>query len=292
MPSWHAHSVLVLAVLAATSLDAQRRGNSPCETLVALTGVPGLREGSALARGRLAPRFFTFNDSGAPELVVLDERGTALGRVVVRGATVEDWEDVTSAQCASGPCLFISDVGDNQHVRPSIVLYQVPEPRDGQQEVLAQRFEVAYPDGPQDAEAVFAGPDGRLYLLTKQARGAGLYALPRTMASDRLNRLQHVRSLSSGTGRDAFARITDAESTPDGRQVAVRSNDTLFVIATEDLLAGRLAGSAVFSLRSLNEPQGEGVAFGANGDVFLLGESGGRRDAGTFARIACRRPTP
>jgi hypothetical protein len=70
--------------------------------------------------------------------------------------------------------------------------------------------------------------------------------------------------------------------------VAVRTNDALFLIRTDVLVRGRLSGMRSFPLRSLREPQGEGVALGPSGDVFLAGEAGGgRRTEGTFARIAC-----
>jgi hypothetical protein len=38
-------------------------------------------------------------------------------------------------------------------------------------------------------------------------------------------------------------------------------------------------------IRFLSEPQGEGVAIGGAGDVFLMGEGG--KAGGTFARLSC-----
>ena len=38
---------------------------------------------------------------------------------------------------------------------------------------------------------------------------------------------------------------------------------------------------------SLGEPQGEGVTFGDGSAVFLMGEGGGKKMPGTFARLTC-----
>jgi hypothetical protein len=40
-------------------------------------------------------------------------------------------------------------------------------------------------------------------------------------------------------------------------------------------------------LTSLKEPQGEGVAFGSGGDLFLISEGGGGEASGVLTRIHC-----
>ena len=279
---------LALLLFHTTFALAQRAGERQCEVVTALKAVPGLREGSGLALSRRLPRrLFTINDSGAPEVIVLDLDGTPRGKVVVKGATVTDWEDVTVGPCPGGTCLYISDIGDNNRVRSNISLYRMLEPRDGEQQASAVRFDAVYPDEPHDAEAVFTGPDGRLFLLTKEPRATGLYGFPLHLTPDMPNRLERIATLDAGSGRDWFARITDAETSADGRTVAVRTNEALFLVPTTALIAGQLSAAAIFPLHRLGEPQGEGVALGANGDVFLVGEGGGRRASGTFARLTC-----
>ncbi len=268
---------------------AQRSSGAPCEVRTPLRAVPGLYEGSGLALSRRPPaRLFAINDSDAPQLVVLDLAGSPRGTIPVRGADVTDWEDLTTGPCAGGDCLYVSDVGDNDLARTFITVFRMREPAEGDRDAQAERIEARYPDGPHDAEAVFAGPAGRLYIMTKDTRGARIYAFPeqlRAGAGGR-NRLTFVTSVDAPRRRDSVSRVTDAESTADGRRVAVRTNDELFVLPTVALLAGRWAEATRFSVQRLGEPQGEGVALGVAGDVFLLGE-GGRRSAGTFARLTC-----
>lgn len=278
-----------LTFVAAESILAQRSPERLCEVMTPLTQVPGLREGSGLALSRRAPtRLFTINDSGPAEIFVLGLDGTVRSRVRVAGASVTDWEDVTTGPCPGGTCLYLSDIGDNNARRAMISVYRMREPAEDAREVVAERLDAVYADGPRDAEAVFADADGRLYLLTKEARVAGLYAFPARLTPGARHRLERMATIDFGTGRGRFARITDAESSADGSRVAVRTNDALFILPTHSLLAGRMADATVFSLRALGEPQGEGVAIGSGAQVFLVGEGGGgRRTDGTFIRLSC-----
>lgn len=295
--------VLAATSYAPTTASAVQSGGAPpraqtatippervrCDSVVTTADLPMLPEASGLALARQGtPRLFALNDSGAPELVVLSPRGAALGTVVVSGAQVVDWEDVSSAACGDGSCLIVGDIGDNARQRDRITVYRVPEPREGDRMVRAERYEGEYPDGPHDAEALFVGPRGQLFILTKQGRGARLYAWPVRLTSG-VNRLTFVAELrlDGGGGGRRFARITDAESSPDGREVAVRSNDTLFLFPMTSIVAGQTTGVREISLRHLREPQGEGVAPGRDGQLFLVGEGGGKGRPGTFASLAC-----
>ena len=42
-------------------------------------------------------------------------------------------------------------------------------------------------------------------------------------------------------------------------------------------------------LKSLREPQGEGVTFGASNSVYVAGEGGGKSQSGTLAALTCPR---
>ena len=77
--------------------------------------------------------------------------------------------------------------------------------------------------------------------------------------------------------------MTGAAASPDGAWVALRTNDEVVFFPARQLLAGTIDGARRFNLRALEEPQGEGVAIGAGGVVYLVGE--GR--PGTLARLKC-----
>ena len=42
--------------------------------------------------------------------------------MAVAGANVQDWEDLASAPCRVGSCLYIADVGDNRESRERITI--------------------------------------------------------------------------------------------------------------------------------------------------------------------------
>jgi hypothetical protein len=80
-------------------------------------------------------------------------------------------------------------------------------------------------------------------------------------------------------------RITGAAASPDGRWVALRSNRNLFFYAIDTFLKG---GDPVrVDLAAFKEPQGEGVAFGSGGELYLVSEGGGKNAAGMLTRIHC-----
>lgn len=134
--------------------------------------------------------FWSQNDSGNDEvLFAYDSTGRALGRVLVKGAKNRDWEALATGPCAEGQCITIGDVGDNMARRETVTLYQISEPRrTGISATVLRRLTVRYADGPHDVEAMYAGPDGSLWLITKRptraANGAWrpvrVYHVPRT----------------------------------------------------------------------------------------------------------------
>ena len=81
--------------------------------------------------------------------------------------------------------------------------------------------------------------------------------------------------------------MTDGAVSPDGQWAVLRSTNALTFYRTAELLSGQWRESSRAELAALGEPQGEGVAFGADNAVFLVGEGGGKKRPGTFARLTC-----
>lgn len=200
------------------------------------------------------------------------------GRVRVMGADVGDWEDISVGPCADG------DVSVHRRHRR-----QQPDPaphRDlSRWRARAERCRHAarrrargdLSRRAHDAEAVFVtGRDEGLHRDEGGCRGHRAVPVPKPLRAGALSRLELVRRL-------ALVRVTDAEASPDGTWVALRTTDDLFVFATRDLVGGAAVEPRRFDLRRLGEPQGEGVALGPDGSVYLVGE-GGR---GTYARLRC-----
>jgi len=246
-----------------------------------------LHEGSGIAASRSRPGvLWAHNDSSQPALVVLDEQGAVTGQVRVAGARVDDWEDIAVGPCPRGSCIYIGDIGDNKEVRGAITVYRVPEPAAGATTTdVAEAFQGKYPDGPHDAESLFVTAAGEIVVVTKGSSGSvAVYRFPRALTPGATMPLERVGSPLTSHRTPPKDRPTAADLSPDGRWVAMRTSDYAAFFASDDFLAGRWKEAGRVDLRPLKEPQGEGVAFGREGRVFLLGESA---RGGTFARLDC-----
>jgi hypothetical protein len=249
----------------------------PASRIIRLAGVS---EASGIALSRRTPGIiWAHNDSGAPVVFAFDTSGNTRGRVQVTGASVDDWEDLAVGPCAQGSCLFIADIGDNNRGRRQVTIYRVPEPRpDDKATAPAEAFHATYPDGPRDAEALFLASGAQLFLISKAAaRTTALYRLG-LPAAGRVEKLELAAKLP-------LDRVTGAGASPDGDLVAVRTNRELFLYRRQELAGGSNAQPRRFDLTALREPQGEGVAVGADGLIYLAGEDGNA--GGTLATIRC-----
>jgi hypothetical protein len=254
--------------------------------------LPTLPEASGLALSRRDPNvLWSLNDSGAPSVVALTPSGEQLSRVRIAGANVNDWEDVSVAACGSESCLYIADTGNGGGTqRNDVVVYRVREPLpDDKETAPADVFDAAYPDGEDhESDAVFV-VDGQLFLITK-GHPALLFAFPRSLTSGTMQTLERIGEIPTagfppGTIPRRY-RVTDAEASPDGQWVAIRTNDALLVYRSADLLAHRLHTFWRTDLRFLDEPRGEGVAISNDGDVFLASERVSE-GTGTFTHLKC-----
>lgn len=254
-----------------------------CKQVGAMAPLPGLPEASGVAVSLRNPGvLWTLNDSGDPELIAVDSNGTMKGRVRVSGATVQDWEAISSARCDGRACLYIADIGDNNATRKEITVYRVPEPAPGDRETQpAEIFTATYPDGAHDAEALFVNRDGGLMIVTKEKPSA-VYRFPEPMKPGT------TVTLEAG-GMLPIQSVTDAETSRDGEWIAVRTNTELFFFRHEEFALG--AHGSPVKLAKVGEPQGEGVALGENGRVYLVGE-GKHHQPGTLTTLQCAFPKP
>lgn len=259
-----------------------------CRPAGELMPLPGLSEASGLAVSRATPgRLWSHNDSGNPVIFAIDPTGRVTGQVTITGARVEDWEAMSVAPCPGGSCLYIADIGDNDAKRQQITIYRVPEPKQtsGSAKVDAV-VRATYPDGAHDAEALLAGPDGALYVVTKGDTGhVSLYRVPRD-AKGGAATLEAVGTLSKNQPAQD-ARITDGAISPDGEWAVLRTRTSLTFYRAADFLNGNFREARRIDLRSLSEPQGEAVAFGPANTIYVAGEGGGKSQPGTLAVVAC-----
>jgi len=260
-----------------------------CRDAVRIGDLLDVREASGLAPSRVtADVLWSHNDSGEPVLYAIGLDGRPRGRVRVTGAAVDDWEAIATAPCPAGSCVYIADIGDNNAQRQRITIYRTTEPAPSDTATKpVEALHATYPDGPQDAESLFATPEGGLFIVTKGESGpVKLYRLPTPVSGGAPLRLQQVVSLTTTTAQKT-SRVTDAAISPDGQWVAFRTGDALLFYRASELMSGKPRPPIAFDVRQLKEPQGEGLAWARDNTLYLAGEGSQR---GTLARISCNLP--
>jgi hypothetical protein len=285
---WGVRAAVLAAVLSSWSPATAQTAAARCSP-GQLVRVPELPEGSGVAASRRTPgRVWAHNDSGDGGLIALNDRGAVTGRVQLPGIKVENWEALAVGPCPGGSCLFIGDIGDNQARRRQVTVYRVAEPEGVGNLAAPEAFHATYPDGPQDAEALLVTPKGDVLIVTKGETGAvALYRLPRDVKPGGTTTLERVGKPRGEGKASPDDRITDGAISPSGERIVLRTQRALLFYSTTDLLAGTWREQGRLDLASLGEPQGEGVTFADNSTLYLVGEGGGKSQAGTFARVTC-----
>lgn len=288
-PASKADSTPASAARPPTVAVAQRDSGGLCRVDTAGIALPmTVHESSGVAAG--GGVLWTHNDSGDPVLAAVGMDGLPRGAVRVTGAVVEDWEDVAEGPCPAGRCLYVGDIGDNQAARARITVYRVPMPAPGDAASRpAEAFHATYPDGPQDAEALFVTGDGGVFVVSKGETGPiAVYRFPREMTAGAVSRLERVRELAPAQSKRSD-RITGAAASAEG-WVALRTLRSVSFYRAGNLASGAAAEALRFDLAPLKEDQGEAVAFGENGVVHLTSEGVKKKDPATLARLVCNLP--
>ena len=254
-----------------------------------------LPEASGLAISRRAPGLlWSMNDSGESTLIALATTGELRGRVRMTGATINNWEDVSvgPVPMAHASTSRISATMAETDAGNDLSSARTQARRQHNRAHRRVRLQ-PYPDKAHEAEAAFVayGPDA--VLITK-GHPSLVFRAPREAETRGVGDVDEVAELPV----DQFltdqnrrqSRITDAETTPDGKWVVMRTNKELLLVRTRDIVAGRLATVLALRSSSLDEPQGEGVAMTDDGDVYLASEGGGHGLPGTLAHLKCALP--
>ncbi len=209
------------------------------------------------------------DDAAGGRLVVTTNDSGDSGRVFTVGPRTGNTVGVTSwassptdveALAPAGPGhVWVGDIGDNRHVRTSVEVLRVPVGR-GRIEATPQTYELDYPDGAHDAEALVRHPvTGQLFVITKGVFGGTVYAAPRRLRADGVNRLAEVG--------EAPGIVTDATFLPGGGGVVMRTYSAAHLVAFP-------SWQSVSSWDLPPQDQGEGIALA--GRELLLSSEGSR----------------
>lgn len=194
--------------------------------------------------------------------------------MAVEGVQNTDWEDMTAGRSGT---LLVGDIGDNLAQRPSVTVLKVPEPRDGVAAVTpVARYELRYPDGPRDAEALlFDRSNGSLVIVSKSFGPRGAIYVARRPSSRAATTLRRAGALRLDEGE----AVTAGDVSADGRTIVLRTYDRAFAWrrrAGETVAAALHRRPCVTDADLLAEGQGETVAVTRDGGAFYTVPEGAR----------------
>lgn len=278
---WGAGLVVAATLQLSLAAGAPAPPGGSCASYAAARPVgrtpPALKELSGLAASHRHPGiFWAHNDSGnALELFALRADGTVVAVFPLRGATATDPEDIAVGPCARDtprPCVYLGDIGDNQARRVTVAILSVPEPATLRPTPLAATVRpFRYPDGPHNAEALVVEPQtGRLFVITKSLSGLGDVRRIDGLGPGRVGRAVSVGSLRLEGDFDAL--VTAADVHPDAGRLLVRTYGRVWEFRHPGARSVEaLVGVAPVEVAGAVQPQGEAIAYRADGRGYLLG---------------------
>jgi hypothetical protein len=195
-------------------------------------------------------------------------------RAVAYPSRPRDTEDLGIA--ADGT-LWVADIGDNDANRSSIGLWRLAP--GGRTPVL---YRVSYPDGAHDAEALLLTAAGTPIVVTKSIGAGDVYVPAGALRAGKTTPLRRVGDValpitdtSNPFSLGGRLLITGGAVSPDGRYAVLRT----YADAFEFDVAGGDVVQAVTKGRPRqiplpDEPQGESVAYTADGTALLTVSEG------------------
>ena len=236
---------------------------------------PGLSELSGIVTSRIdSEAYWVHEDSGnSPVLTAIDKWGATQGVYTLPGWW-SDFEDVSiQIDPATGDSmLFMGDIGNNGHDRSEIAVWVAEEPDPHSDGALdPTRMALTYPDGRSlDSETLLVDPltldlfivskeyDGPISLFVKRAPHVG-------EGPFELEDLGELPFEITATGGDVSS---------DGTRIVIRDYSPTALVWNRD--GYRPLEEALFDLpceiEIENEPQGEAIAFTAEGGIVTVSE--------------------
>ncbi len=206
------------------NVDAALFENTPVSYPIA----PGkIDEASGIAVSKLNPgKIWVEQDSGnPPEISAIDTNGNFVKKILIKGITNRDWEDMA---LAPGPeagknYIYLAETGDNNQKDSSYAFYRFVEPSVTSDMVAtADKLSFKYPDGSHDAEAFFVNPSTKdIYIITKRDSQSRVYRLPYP---------QDISStiIATYVGALPFSGATSSAISTDGTEIMIKTYAAIY----------------------------------------------------------------
>lgn len=245
---------------------------TPALSSVPALSVPGLKEASGLVASRRNPGLlWSHNDSGdGPRLFLFGADGKIRTEYQVGGGAINrDWEDMAAAEINGVKTLFVGDIGDNANHNALKFIYRFAEPAYAAGTTNAtianvETITFKLPDRSRNAETLLVDQQTKdLYILTKDEASVYVYRLPYPQATSGI-------LTAEALGQVPLSGLTGGSISADNHEIILRTYEQIYYWkrATGESPTDALKRPPM-QLPYLLEPQGEGVAFAADGSGYF-----------------------
>ena len=248
-----------------------------------------IREASGIAISPTNPDFmWIINDSGnPPEIHLAGIDGSDHGKVTLKGAKNNDWEDLASFTLDGKPYIIVADTGDNNAKRESSKFYifsepEIPSGANHLAETVSPAWVIQFRfrDGPRDCESVAVDAQAeKIYFLSKRTIPPELYELP--LRATEKNSIQVVQSMGALSVKSPNSVLIPFLDQPTGMDISADGTLAAVITYYGIFVYHKLPNqswAAAFSQKPVALPehrlgQAESVAFSKDGKtIFALAE--------------------
>ena len=225
---------------------------------------------------------WVLEDHAGPNTVFgLDPSGATVASITLETTTNNDWESLAVGPCGDTTCIFVGDIGDNDHDRPWHGVLRIPEPEVLEDSTLTLAitpdiFPYVFPDGAWDSEGMAVLPDGRPVLFSKEYDTAqtSAYAFP-ILVPDSTTTLEYLGRFSTGVDGDTgAAAVTGADLWPDGERLILRTYGHIWEFPLSDGDLSTVDAAARVERSTGEERQGEAISYDPIARTFVTVSEG------------------
>ncbi|MGC4100769.1 hypothetical protein [Ferruginibacter sp.] len=256
---------------------------SPAQTITGKLSAPLLNEISGAAFSQLNKNIlYVHNDSGdSSRFFSINTAGELLTTHVFTARPnsklgVLDCEDIA---VGPGPVkgesyIYLADIGDNFHFRPSVQVYRFKEPATMQSRDTLKPtvLNLTYPKGPRDAETIMIDPKEKMiYIISKREDTVGIYRCPLNFNNNSNIVLQDCGKIFfEGKGKEKWIVAGDISS--DGNSVLIKSVSKVYYWQRNgnEPLYKTLQRTPAIQSRFTSHGQEESIAFAPDGKGYYV----------------------
>jgi hypothetical protein len=255
---------------------AEEKARAPFEaaTSMGIIKESSLDEISGIVASQKYPGFYwVHNDSGgSPSVYLIDSLAQLKAEISLEGVINRDWEDIAIGPGQDGAyLLYVGEIGDNRAVYGNYFIYSFPEPElnlHGDFQFVSisdfSTYQFQYPDGARDAETLLVDPTNHdIIIISKRGDNVIVYHWPFVEQTPEPYVLHKV-------GGIPFWMIVSGDISPDGQELLLKNYESIFYWKKEPGVPWLEAiKTNPHRLPYQPEPQGEAVAFTANGQGYV-----------------------